>query len=265
MRPNATLDMSGTYGCAISRNGQFSDTTYIEVVVNESIIYQRVVDTCNSFTWLGVEYTESGHYEEHLTTTAGCDSIIDLTLTLGYTPEFEIVGNHWPIGGSETYISVNEYTIGLENPLTQIDTVLWSVDCENWRIEPHGKGESCTIYIFSFLEEPVMLHATVINACDDVSQEFFIQTSYFGVDEIVNNKGVTISPNPTDGEFTLHLDGWKGNITIELFDDQGRKVMQQSKESDNLQTIRLKDCRKGLYYLRVTDGNRCVTDKLIIQ
>ena len=265
VRPNATLDMSGTYGCVISRDGQFSDTTYIEVVVNESIIYQRVVDTCNSFTWLGVEYTESGHYEEHLTTAAGCDSIIDLTLTLGYTPEFEIAGNHWPIGGSETYISVNEYTISLENPLACVDTVLWSVDCENWRIVPHGKGESCTLYIFSFLEEPVMLHAVAVNVCDSIKQDFFIQTSYFGIEETVDNKGVMIFPNPTDGEFTLHLDGWKGNITIEIFDDQGRKVMQQSKESDNLQTIRLKDCRKGLYYLRVTDGNRYVTDKLIIQ
>ena len=265
VRPNATLDMSGTYGCVISRDGQFSDTTYIEVVVNESIIYQRVVDTCNSFTWLGVEYTESGHYEEHLTTAAGCDSIIDLTLTLGYTPEFEIAGNHWPIGGSETYISVNEYTISLENPLACVDTVLWSVDCENWRIVPHGKGESCTLYIFSFLEEPVMLHAVAVNVCDSIKQDFFIQTSYFGIEETVDNKGVMISPNPTDGEFTLHLDGWKDNITIEVFDNQGRKVMQQSKESDNLQTIRLKDCRKGLYYLRVTDGNRYVTDKLIIQ
>ena len=110
-----------------------------------------------------------------------------------------------------------------------------------------------------------MLHAVAVNVCDSIRQEFFIQTSYFGIEETFDNKGVMISPNPTDGEFTLHLDGWQGNITIEVFDNQGRKVMQQSKESDDLQTICLKDCRKGLYYLRVTDGNRCVTDKLIIQ
>jgi hypothetical protein len=265
IRPNATLDMSGTYGCVISRDGQFSDTTYIEVVVNESIIYQRVVDTCNSFSWLGVEYTESGHYEEHLTTAAGCDSIIDLTLTLGYTPEFEIVGNHWPIGGSETYISVNEYAIALDNPLAHIDTVLWSVDCENWRFVPHGRGETCTLYIYTFLETPVELHATAINACGSIEQNFSIQTSYFEIGENVGNESVSILPNPTNGAFSLHLEGWQNKVKVEIFDSQGRPVLIQNCEVEKSLTFNLKDYRKGLYFLRVTDSNRCVTSKLIIQ
>ena len=264
VRPNATLDMSGTYGCVISRDGQFSDTTYIEVVVNESIVFQRVVDTCNSFAWLGVEYTESGHYEEHLTTAAGCDSIIDLTLTLGYTPDFEIVGNHWPIGGSETYISVNEYAIALDNPLAQIDTVLWSVDCENWRIVPHGQGETCTLYIYTFLETPVELHATALNSCGTINQDFSIKTSYFGVDENADNEWFVVVPNPNTGIFTIDFGTLQGQVNVAIYDVQGRQVACQSGRASDEFHWHLEGLPSGLYLVRAVSDGRSFVCKVMI-
>jgi len=264
VRHNATLDMSGTYGCVITLEGQHSDTTYLDVTVNESIVFQRVVDTCNSFTLFGVEYTESGHYEEHLTTAAGCDSIIDLTLTLGYTPDFEIAGNHWPIGGSETYISVNEYAIELDNALAAIDTVLWSVDCENWRIVPHGRGERCTLYIFSFLEEPVMLHATVVNACDNVSQEFFLQTSYFGVDETVDNEWFVVVPNPNTGSFTLDFGFMQGQVEVAIYDAQGRQVACKSGRASDKFHWNLEGMPSGLYLVKAVSDGKSQVRKVMI-
>lgn len=265
VRHNATLSMSGTYGCAISRDGQQSDTTYIEVIVGEKSYEQYYEEACDVFVWQGVEYTESGVFNFSYPTVSGCDSVVDLTISMSHTPNFEIVGDHWPIGGSETYISVNEYAIALDNPLAHIDTVLWSVDCENWRIVPHGHGETCTLYIYTFLETPVELHATVVNVCASIDQDFSIQTSYFGIDETVNNSGVIISPNPTDGEFMLYLDGWQDKVTVEIFDSQGRQVLMRKGEVNQSLTFNLKGYRKGLYFLRVTGNNRNVTDKFIIQ
>lgn len=265
IRHNATLDMSGTYGCAISRDGQQSDTTYIEVVIGENSYFQYYEEACDVFIWQGTEYTESGVFNFSYPTLSGCDSIVDLTIKMNHSPNFEIDGNHWPIGGSETYISVNEYAIALDNPLAHIDTVLWSIDCENWRIVPHGKGESCTMYIFSFLEEPVMLHATAVNVCDSIRQEFFIQTSYFEIGESVGNESVTILPNPSGGAFSLHLEDWQNKVKVEVFDSQGRPIMIQHRETCKSLTFDLKSYPKGVYFLRVTDGNRCVTNKLIIQ
>ena len=263
VRHNATTDMSGIYGCVITREGQHSDTTYIDVTVSESIVFQRVVDTCDTFTWFGVEYTESGHFEEHLTTAAGCDSIIDLTLTLGYTPNFEIAGNHWPIGGSETYISVNDYAIDLENPLASIDTVIWSVDCENWRIVPNGHGETCTLYIFSFLEDPVRLHATVFNGCDTVSQEFFIQTSYFGVDESDDEGWLVVTPNPNAGEFTVGFGTMQGRVEVTIYDAQGRQVERRSGRAEDAQWS-WSGLPSGLYFVSaIANGKSCACKVLV--
>ena len=264
VRHNATPDMSGSYGCVITLEGQHSDTTYLEVVVNETIIFQRVVDTCNSFTWFGVEYTEGGHFEEHLTTEAGCDSIIDLTLTLGYTPDFQIAGNHWPIGGSETYISVNEYAVDLVNPLAAIDTVLWTVDCENWRLEPHGHGENCTLYIFSFLEEPVMLHATVYNTCDVISQDFFIQTTYFSVEETTDKAWFVVSPNPSTGDFTIDFGTTQGQVEVTIYDVQGRQMDRRSGSAEDGFQWSWTGMRSGLYFVKAVADGKCCTRKILI-
>lgn len=224
VRPNCTPNMSGTYGCIISRDGQQSDTTYLDVIVNESLYFQLVVDTCGSFTFLGTEYTESGHFETHLTTAAGCDSIIDLTLNLSHTPDFEIEGDRWPIGGSETYISVNEYAIRLDEPFAQIDTVLWQVDCENWRLVPHGHGETCTLYIYSFLEEPVMLHATATNRCDTVRHSIALKTTYFNVPQHDEALSFVISPNPAMDHVNLCFNRLTGRTEITVVNSQGQKL-----------------------------------------
>lgn len=266
VRTNATHDMSGTYGCIITRDGQQSDTTYLEVIVHESLYYQLIVDTCNSYTLFGVEYTESGHYEEHLTTAVGCDSIIDLTLTLSHTPNFEIVGNHWPIGGSETYISVNEYAIALDNPLAPIDTVLWQVDCENWRIEPHGHGETCTLYIYSFLEEPVLLHASVCNECDTLRRDFTLQTTYFGIEETHDNQDFTMSPNPSDGNLVLRFGNLEGWVEIGVFNGQGQKVdvFSVNVTLGQEMTYKMPNATNGLYYLMLRHNGKTQIRKVAV-
>ena len=264
VRHNAQPEMSGTYGCVITLDGQHSDTTYLDVVVGETIVYQDVVEACDSYEWHGVVYTESGHFEEHYTTEAGCDSILDLTVTISYTPDFEIVGNHWPIGGSETYISVNEYAVSFDNPLATFDTVVWTVDCENWRLEPHGRGESCTLYIYSFLENPVMLHASIVNKCGNAEEEFFIQTSYFGVEESVDNEWFAIVPNPNNGAFTIDFGTMHGQVEVSVYDAHGRQVGSQSGNAEEGLRWNLEGLPSGLYLVRaMAEGKSCVCKLLI--
>jgi len=228
------------------------------------MVYISTVDTCDSFTWFGVEYTESGHYEQHHTTAAGCDSILDLTLTLGHTPSFEIVGNHWPIGGSETYISVNEYAVELDNPLANIDTVLWSVDCENWLLEPQGRGERCKLYIFSFLEDPVVLRATVSNSCGDITQEFSLQTSYFGVEESSDEEWFTVVPNPNTGNFALHFGTLQGQVEVTIYDEKGQQVACQSVRASDGFHWHLEGLPSGMYFVKAVSDGKSQVRKVMI-
>lgn len=56
--------------------------TLVRVSVNTLHYGDTVANACGSFTWHGVTYTQSGSYNDTLQTSAGCDSIVTLHLTI---------------------------------------------------------------------------------------------------------------------------------------------------------------------------------------
>lgn len=214
-------------GVDIITNELVYDTLTFDVHVGEPEYHEETHVLCDEgvFEFYGVEYTQSGHYERFETDVYGCENTYVLTLDMEFTPDFELVGTLWPIGGSETHISVNEYAIRLLEPRTQVDTVLWQIDCPNWYVMPHGdKGKECTLYIFSYLQEPITLHATTINRCDMIHHEFLIQTSYFGLGEGTQDVGFVIVPNPTTGNVTLRFGDLQGIGEVQVINSMGKKV-----------------------------------------
>ena len=229
------------------------DTLTIAVQVGEAEFAEETHVACDedSYEFYGVVYTQSGYYERIGQNAYGCDSIYRLTLDMDFTPNFEISGDHWPVGGSETYISVNEYAIALDDARATVDTVMWQIDCENWLLVPHGIGMTCTLYIYSYLEEPVMLHASVVNRCDTVTEDFAVKTTYFGTDENAENDGLTVSPNPTNGHLTLRLDGLAGRVEVGVYQSSGQRVdaFMVDAGASNVYDYTLPDECNGLYLL----------------
>ena len=244
------------------------DTLTIDVHVGASEFAEEIHEGCDedSYEFYGVTYTESGYYERVGHNVDGCDSVYRLTLDLDFTPNFSIEGDHWPIGGSETYISVNEYAIALDDARASVDTVTWQIDCENWRLEPHGIGRTCTLYIYSYLEEPVMLHATVVNRCGTVTRDFAVKTTYFDLDEMIDNEGITVSPNPSNGHLTLHLDQLKGLAEISVYKSSGQRVDTFTVDADVIKTYdyTLPDMGDGLYLLVLRNNGATLARKFSV-
>ena len=243
------------------------DTLRFAFHVGEPNIVEGTYLECDSIELFGHMIDQSGYYEFLDTNIFGCDSSYFLNVTIvGSSPNFEIRGNHWPIGGSEIYISQYVYSVDFDNPKTEVDTVIWQVDCPNWQLEPHGKGETCTLKLYSFLFEPVMLHATAINYCDTIHEEFFIQTSYHGVGEAAENQGFEVFPNPTDGHLTLHFCDMSDWVQVEVYNGQGQK-------SDAFE-LNVTDCKEitydmshlqdGLYYFVMKNQGRRLTRKVAL-
>jgi len=248
-------------------NQTFYDTLTMAVHVRVAGYADLTYAFCDedSFEFHGETYTESGYYEQNVPNTNDCDSVFHLTLDMDFTPNFSIMGHHWPVGGSETYISINEYAIALDDPRTSIDTVIWQIDCENWHLEPHGKGETCTLSIYSFLLELVMLRATVINGCATITKEFFIQTSYFDVEENNKDKGwFTIMPNPNSGDFTLHFDSALAQVEVTIYDEQGRQVASQSVRASDGFHWHLEELSSGMYFVKAVSEGRSLVRKVMI-
>ena len=241
------------------------DTMSFAIHVGEPFFFEETIVGCDSIELFDSVYYDSFHYESVGTNIFGCDSsyFLDVNI-LGAMPTFEILGDHWPIGGSETHISKYDYAVQLDNAQAEVDTVIWQVDCENWKLEPHGKGETCTLTFYSFLLEPVMLRATVINPCDSLTQEFFIQTSYFGSDERTDNELFTIVPNPNTGDFSIDFGTLQGQVEVTIYDAQGRKVACKSGRIQDGFHWNLEGLSSGLYFVRaVTDGKCCVREAVI--
>lgn len=245
------------------------DTLSVNIHVGQPEYHVLDTALCDSvaFNYYGVEYTQSGYYERIGKNIYGCDSTYILTLDMEFTPHFEFVGTHWPIGGSETHISVNEYAIRSLEPRAHVDTVLWQIDCPNWYVVPHGsKGKECTLYIFSYLLEPVPLHAWAINRCDTIHEEFFIQTSYYDVGENSQDADLVIAPNPTQGNLTLHFGNQQGVCEVQVFNSQGQEVdafvlnLEQHKEF----AYTMPGCRNGLYYFVIKTKGKTLTQKVML-
>ncbi len=269
-------DAVGDYEATAFINGtnEFSmETVYdtLSVTIHVGQPEHHVADTMvcdvDAFDFFGVEYTHSGHFERIGTSIFGCDSTYILTIDMEFTPNFEFVGTHWPIGGTETHISVNEYAIEPVEPRTSLDTVLWRIDCPNWHVEPHGsKGRECTLYIYSYLLEPVTLHAWAINRCDTVHEEFFIQTSYYGVEEEAESLGFTIAPNPTNGTVTLSFGEFEGIAMIRVFDGMGQKIDTFEVDASHTKEMNytIPALRDGLYYFVMENKGQTQTRKVAV-
>lgn len=78
------------------------------------------------------------------------------------------------------------------------------------------------------------------------------------------NSRIIISPNPTQGEFTISMYGYSLNskYEISLFNSIG--VLVWKDESSELQkTVDIKDCEDGLYFLNIINGETKETWKII--
>ena len=246
----------------------FNDTMSIAIHVGEPIFIDETYEGCDSLVILGQVFDHSIHTEFVGTSIFGCDSACFLTVNIsGSSPKFEIVGSHWPIGGSEIYASENEYAIQLDNPYTEIDTVIWRVDNPHWKLESHGKGETCTLSIYTYQLEPVLLHATAINECDSIHETFSIQTSYYAVSENDGSFGFEVFPNPTKGQLTLRFDDLNGNVEILVYNTLGQKVDALSLNAKICKEMiyNLPSLCNGLYYFVLRSEGFSTVRKVILE
>lgn len=129
----------------------------------------------------------------------------------------------------------------------------------------------------SNLQNPVHTYATdstyivtlvVQNYCGDFSVAVE-STLTVGIDDFNNSSVVTVSPNPSSGEFVLNLANYKSeNVNVAVFNQIGKAVYNESlkreQQSSNY-TLNLTGKAKGVYFLRVSSDKGIVTKRIIIK
>lgn len=190
------------------------------------------------------------------------------TLTLNVTQEpianagtdatYPNISPLFPVTGSATsYSTVKWLTAG--DGHFNIDTVLTSLYYPG-PIDKNNGGVDLSLRAYS------------LAPCTDSSTDVVHITLTFPVG-IGNNAtgafGVTISPNPSNGNFTLVIHGLKnGEARLLISDLTGKEIYREngiSATNDLIKEISLSGNPKGIYLIKVTTDQQSTTKKLVLQ
>jgi len=84
---------------------------------------------------------------------------------------------------------------------------------------------------------------------------------------IAGSKYFKVYPNPTTGNFILELNGDFASSTtnVEIFGIRGDKIMTTLLSGEQSHEFSLSDRPKGIYFIRVINGNKAASAKIIKQ
>jgi hypothetical protein len=104
------------------------------------------------------------------------------------------------------------------------------------------------------------------NAADDVATLRIWQIT--GIDQVRNNIGVTVMPNPSNGQFKVSVSGVSGKVSLTVFDLQGKEVYSKNDESQSSKyetQIDLGKVAKQMYFLRIKSDDGISIQKIEVQ
>ena len=86
-----------------------------------------------------------------------------------------------------------------------------------------------------------------------------------GLHEIKTDNSLLISPNPSSGDFVLTFPGMINQGTVEIYTVMGEQIFSQAfTHSSNLE-INFKNNSLGIYFVKVLDGERWYSQKVMIE
>lgn len=85
--------------------------------------------------------------------------------------------------------------------------------------------------------------------------------------EVFELEGVTIYPNPNNGNFVLGLVAASDKVSVEVYDTRGRLMFNKSIQGNGLinETINLDYAQSGIYFVNIQDGFKKVIKKIIVE
>ena len=273
-------------GHLLSEQGTYQDTALaentihiVDVTINP-VYYFQENQTINQgslpFSWHGRTFNASATAYDSLTTTAGCDSVFFLTLTVtafniiedtpialcqGETANWR--GHLLAEQGTyrDTVLAENTvYTVEVTvNPTYAVDTAVTITTNDlpyhfvSGQIDTTFETGTAQLSTFNF-------QLSTQYGCD--STVTLTLTINVGLEDYEKEGGLTVHPNPTTGVLTIN--GRDPFTQIQVLDAFGRII--RNYPAEGLKTIiDLNSLAPGVYIIRATNSNRVVGLKKIVK
>ena len=195
--------------------------------------------SCKQYTSPSGKYTwtESGIYHDTLANVFGCDSIINIELSITHVD-------------TSVVQSGDTLTANAEGAAYQ-----W-VDCNNGYIPVDG----ATGQNFVPLTNGDYAVVVTVNACTDTSSCYSLSPS--AVPEKISAFSADLYPNPTNGDVVLRL-GHPEKVIISITDIAGRKIQVVKGNAKKEIILPLAQWQRGIYFVTVSTDETYKVFKLI--
>ncbi len=192
---------------------------------------------CNSYTWIdGNIYLMSGDYKYLKVVAGGCDTLIDLNLT---------------INNSDT--SVSQSGSILTATATATGTYQW-LDCDNNMSVISGETNSS----YTATVNGSYAVAVTQNGCTNTSSCHNIAS--VGIDAVRANTKIKIIPNPSNGKFQI-----EGQIDSYKILNVNGKVLQSKVNTNRINSININILNqpKGVYFIQLIKDDQLYFEKIV--
>lgn len=178
------------------------------------------------YTW-----TTSGTYEDYLTNSVGCDSTVNINLTI-----VDIDNSILYDIGSQSLIT-----------LDQDSSYQW-LDCENNNSPIIGEVE----HTFELVNSGSYAVAINTLGCSDTSE--CIMVSGIGINDVFREKQISIYPNPTNGTFIIEQNLGNGLYSIVVRNSLGQLLSRKEFENSRALTVEITGSA-GLYFVELSNDS----------
>ena len=240
--PSFIAEGTGNYA-VIVRQGDCEETsacTFVDVdACNTSST--AAAEACDSYTWLGTEYTGSGTYTATIPNSAGCDSLLTLNLVI-HTVDTEVIESEGMLTSQQDNATYQWLDCNNENAPVQ--------DATSQSFTPSAGG--------SYAVEVTTAQGCVqTSACTMVDVVLSIEESSFA-------RLVSLYPNPTTSELHIDLGETYTQIEVNITSTDGKVIDKLQLTHTDKITYQL-DGQPGIYFIEVTSGDERAIFRLIKQ
>ncbi|MEY2830334.1 MAG: hypothetical protein RIQ33_2192 [Bacteroidota bacterium] len=226
-----TYTNAGTYFDSIpSTSGGCAQIYVLHLTVQSSHTSNVTKTICgNSFYYAGHTYTVGGLHTIYIPLASGCDSIINLNLTL---------------------TSINTNIVANGNSLTSLagggSTIQW-IDCTTKTIIANGN---------SFVPTVSGNYSAVIslNGCTDTSACYYVYIPVSGINNTNNLGWIKLYPNPAQDDVALNINcPLCKQLKLEIMDIRGKILRVENINNQPQFIIHRNDLAAGIYFIKLTN------------
>lgn len=273
---------SGIYLDTISNSTGCDSMITLNLTVNNSTNSSLTGGGCGSYTLpSGAIVTSTGIYLDTIANSAGCDSIVTANVSISSpststlfadycfsftTPSGNVVTTSGVfndtipnIAGCDSVITIDLLIMTVDVSTTLSGATLMSnasnatyqwIDCGNNNVLVPGETNQ------SFSPAVNGNYAVIVTQgfCTDTSACVMVLS--VEVSALVGPRTVLVSPNPTEGQFTINFGGRQIDAAMRVVDIQGKLVAHEETQNGNNVFVDISAQPAGIYFLELrNDGN----------